>query len=265
MGAPNPVRQRAARRRLDELFARDSTVFVIHYACQSFNQSQAHGSPRIAAIAVRNLADGRTTTFSIHQELELGRVPPQAAFAHMDHLERSMLDRFNRFLAEHRHMTFVHWNMRDLKFGFAALEHRFSVLGGQPQNLAAHQRFDLALLMPEVFGSAYAPRPHIEHLARMNGLTLTGYIPGDKEPGVFNTGEFSAVNQSTLCKVSLISDIARLVHSRTLKTQANWWTLNAGRVREAVEMFEDNPIRALAGILLGGLMTGFTLVSRLMH
>ena len=99
MAAPNPQRQRAAKARLAQLFAQPSTVYVVHYACQSFRTPESQGSPRVAAIAVRNLDSGQTIAFSIHQELELAGVPPRAAGQYMDRLERAMLDRYFDFLA----------------------------------------------------------------------------------------------------------------------------------------------------------------------
>lgn len=265
MAAPHPERQRAARARLRLLYAHPSTVFVVHYACQSFAQPQQQGSPRIAAIAVRNLDSGQTTSFSIHQELELCRLPAWESPARLDELEGAMLARYFTFLRENKGMRFVHWNMRDMKFGFAALEHRFAVLGGEPHTLADHQLFDLAILMAEVFGSKYAPRPHLWHLAKRNQLSLTGFLDGKDEPAMFNRGEYKAVHQSTLCKVAIIADVASRTESRTLKTNANWWVLNKGRVREAYEMCEDNPMKALVGFGLGAGTLAFATVARLIN
>ena len=265
MAAPHPERQRAARARLKALFAHPSSVFVVHYACQSFGQTQQQGSPRIAAIAVRNLDSGQTTSFSIHQELELRRLPSWNSQAHLDELEGAMLARYFAFIRDHKGMRFLHWNMRDLKFGFAALEHRFAVLGGLPAALHDHQLLNLAMLIPEIYGSTYAPRPHLPHLARRNALTLTGFLDGKDEPAVFNRGEYSAVHQSVLCKVTIIADVAQLAENRTLKTNANWWVLNKGRLREAYEMCEDNPMRALVGAGLSFGMIAFATVTRLIN
>lgn len=245
MAPPNPARQREERGRLNKLFAQAAAVYVIHYACQSFSQPQHMGSPRIASIAVRNLANGATTSFSIHQELELGAIPRQA----LDQPEKMMLDKFFQFLTEHKRMTFVHWNMRDVKYGFAALEHRHAVLGGSPYVLPDHQKIDLSMMMVALFGSDYVSRPHVENLARANELSLVGYIKGEEEPIAFNHGQYSAVLQSTLCKVTLIADIAQLTYDGTLKTDATWWTRNVGRVREACELFDRNPVQAWAGLL----------------
>ena len=244
MAAPNPKRQREERERLNRLFANPGAVYVIHYACQSFFQKQQAGSPRVASIGIRNLQTGATASFSIHRELELSK-QRQA----LDVLERSMLEKYFQFLAEHKGMTFVHWNMRDHKFGFAAIEHRYEVLGGNPYVLPDHQKVDLSMLLANLYGSNYLPRPHFESLARRNRLSTAGYLPGNEEPIMFASGEYFDVLQSTLCKVTLIADVAQLAFDRTLKTSANWWTLNRGNIREACELFDRNPVMAWAGLL----------------
>jgi hypothetical protein len=174
-----------------------------------------------------------------------------------------MLDKFFQFLTEHKRMTFVHWNMRDVKYGFAALEHRHSVLGGSPYLPPDHQKIDLSMMMVALFGNDYLPRPHVENLARANGLSLIGYIKGDEEPIAFNHGQYSAVLQSTLCKVTLIADIAQLTYDGTLKTNANWWTQNVGRVREACELFDRNPVQAWAGLLFAVAAGSFAFAVRM--
>lgn len=257
MAAPNPSRQRSARKRLEELFALPSSVLVIHYACQSFFQPQSIGSPRIASIALRNLSNGHTTSFSIHEEIELQRQNQSNIPANLDQLERSMLDKYFDFLREQKGMRFVHWNMRDIKFGFAALEHRYSVLGGNPYSLGQPSCYDLAMLIADIYGSDYLPRPHLEHLAKRNNITMSGYLPGEIEPEAFNRGQYFLVLQSSLCKVTIISDIAHQIYDRTLKTNATWWILNVGRLREAYELYENNPVKAWAGVVLAGITTSF--------
>ena len=179
MAAPNPSRQRATKSRLSDLVRRGSGVFVLHYACQSFYQPQSYGSPRIASIAIRNLANGNTISFSIHQEMELSRLTVPAATVRIDQLERSMLEKYFRFLSEHKNMEFAHWNMRDFKYGFYAIEHRYSVLGGTPFSLPESCRHDMAMLICDIYGSNYLPRPHLEFIARKNRMSLAGFIKGN--------------------------------------------------------------------------------------
>ena len=80
--------------------------------------------------------------------------------------------KFFRFVAINRHARFVHWKMRNATYGFAAIEHRYSVLGGGPIGIPEMQRFDLAWLLEEIYGSDYVEAPHFETLARLNKLPL---------------------------------------------------------------------------------------------
>lgn len=253
MTAPNPNRQRAAKARLGELFAHPASVFVIHYACQSLSQTEAQGSPRIASIVMRNLASGQTVSFSIHQELDLLRLPLEHAFQSMDALELAMLDKFFRVLAQNTGARFVHWRMSDVRYGFSAIEHRYRVLGGRPHSVPEHQRFDVSILLADSYGSDYAPSPHFESLAGKNKLSLTGYIAGKAEPEVFNRGEFAAVLRSNIAKVTIIAAVVQRMFDGSLKTNASAWTLNVGRGREAVEQIVTNPLYAIAAILFAGI------------
>lgn len=255
MAAPNPQRQREERDRLGKLLANPSAVYVIHYACQSFSAPDYLGSPRVAAIAVRNLASGATVSFSVYQELEVSKHQ-----ANLDQCERQMLERYFSFLEAHRGMTFLHWKMRDVKFGFAAIEHRFEVVGGKPFVLSDHQKLDLSIMLTNIYGTGYLPAPHFESIAARNNLSLADYIPGPQEPEWFRQGRYKAVLQSTLCKVALIASTAQLASDGTLRTNAGWWTLNGGRVREAVELFDRNPVRAWVGLLGAALSVGFGVV-----
>ncbi|CFW98685.1 conserved protein of unknown function [Candidatus Filomicrobium marinum] len=263
MPAPNPVRQRAARDKLAGLFAHPSSVFIIHYACQSFDAEEALGSPCVTAIAARHLESGETSVFSIHIEAELRRLGPIQVLSRIEELECAMLAKFFDFLATNRMMRFVHWNMRDAMYGFAAVEHRYRVLGREPFCLPESQKLDLARLLIDMYGSAYVERPYLEGLAIRNDLALQGFLSGPIEAEAFERGNYALVQRSVLAKVRLQFDILHLAHDRTLKTRANWWTLNTARLREAVELFEDNPVKALAGLGFAGLSAGFLVIWRL--
>lgn len=154
-------------------------------------------------------------------------------------------------------MRFVHWNMRDATYGFAAIEHRYRLLGGDPVAISEAQKLDLAKLFVDLYGSGYAGTAPRTKLAEMNNLPLLGFLSGEEEAKSFESGNYRAVQNSTLVKVKLHADLAELAQSHALKTQSNWWTLNFGRVRESYEMFERNPLVAFASLFFAGLSTGF--------
>jgi hypothetical protein len=261
MGAPNTNRQKAARSRLAEAFARPKGVFVIHYACESFDPSLGTGSPRITAIAARNLGTGQTLSFSIHEEIELTSCPLHLVPQRLDELEYRMLAAFFRFLAMSKLAIFVHWNMRDAKFGFEAIAHRYAIHGGDRRAMPPLDQIDLAMTLSDIYGAANLPRPHFERLAKMNGLTL-GFLNGLAEADAFAQGNVRAVRDSVIAKVGLIAQVAQLANDQQLKTNANWYALNAGRLREGIELFQDNPVKAWAGLLAGAAGFAFLIVSR---
>lgn len=262
MAHPDPRRQREARKRLEDFATYPSNLWSVHYACQSFAQGQRLGSPRVTAIAARNVGSGETLSVSIEAEAEIAKLGPVQMLSRLDSLERAQLDKFAEFMTVNRGMRFVHWNMRDATFGFAAIEHRHQVLGGRPVTLPELQKLDLAKLLVDVYGSGYAGEVPLEGLAELNGIPLKGFLRGKDEAEQFECGNYRAVQHSTIAKAKLIADFAELARARTLKTNANWWALNFGRLREAVEQFDHNPVYAWSSLLLAGMSFGFGLVWR---
>ena len=105
------------------------------------------------------------------------------------------------------------------------------------------------------------PVPHAGLAVLDLVLPPQGVLAGKDEAEAFERGEYAAVKRSTLGKVRLMLDILQLAHDRTLNTNATWWDLNVGRVREAYEMFERNPVQAVAGtaVTFGGEVFGLVM------
>jgi hypothetical protein len=179
MTAPNPKRQKAGWAKLDSTFADAANVWVIHYSCESFYDRPNGASPRITSIAVRKLDSAQTRSFSIHQVAEEQRVPFDQIAAHYDALERQMLDAFYGHVGGHKGMKYMHWNMRDINYGFAAIEHRYRVLGGDPVMVDDDKKIDLARLLIYIFGVDY-----------------TGHTPRWRRSHVVNTLERFGCSQA---------------------------------------------------------------------
>jgi hypothetical protein len=264
LATPKTAKQRAARARLQELFAHPKSVFLVHYACESFDQAAPQGSPRIIAIALRNLDSGQTLSFSVHEELELTACPPALARTRMDQLEYRLLATFYRFLASNKTARFAHWSMSNAKFGFEAIAHRYAVHGGDRNRVPHIDMIDLAQMLGDIYGHGNLPKPHFDKLAELNNISRHGFLVGAAEPAAFSAGNYRAVRDSVLAKVSIMAQIAELANDRALKTNANWYVMNVGRVREAVELFQDNPVKAMVGGIGAAVVVGFTLFTRML-
>ena len=211
-------------RRLREIDDRKDNALVVHYSCESFYDRPDGSSPRITSIAARNLGTGQTESFSIHKVAELKKVSLAEIASQYDQLEREMLDEFGDFLQRNSHCTWVHWNMRDINYGFQAIEHRHKVLGGQPPSrLPEERKFDLARALTSIYGVGYAGHPRLESIVRMNKITDKSFLVGKDEAAAFENGDYVKLHQSTLRKVDILANIFGRTVDGSLKTNATWW------------------------------------------
>lgn len=249
MAPPNPKRQKEALRNLDELFKDAKNVSVIHYSCESFYDRPEGRSPRVTSIAVRQLSSGQTVSFSIHRVAERQHLPFVEIAGHYDSLEKQMLDTFFTYAKDHRGIKYLHWNMRDINFGFPAIEHRYGVLGGDPYIIDEDRKFDLSRLLINVYGVSYVGHPRLERLMEINNIKPRDFLVGSDEALAFEKGNYVGLHQSTLRKVDVIANIASRAHDRTLKTNTTWWQMHGGKLRTAlVWMAESRTFQLGAGI-----------------
>lgn len=244
MSAPNPKRQRQAWAIIDRLFAEAANVWVIHYSCESFYERPEGRSPRITSIAVRKLDSGQTVSFSIHQVAERQQVSFNDIENHYDSLERQMLDDFFHQVGSHRGMKYLHWNMRDINYGFSAIEHRYRVLGGAPFIVEDQNKFDLARILIDIYGVGYIGHPRLETLLAKNNIQALDFLTGAQEAEAFENRQFVRLHQSTLRKVDVIANIAGRAHDRRLRTNATWWEMHGGRIRTFLNWILEHKVIA---------------------
>lgn len=275
------VRERSkSRKRLNEIYDDAINAYLIHYSCESFyapdGQSPLANSTRVTSIAVRNLKSGQTKTWSIHKSAELikqlnelsdmikanaplatqGRNPEglQAASTErigeiLNPLEFDMLKGYFSFLHDHSDSTYIHWNMRDDNYGFSALEHRFRVLGGTPVILQDNKKFDLARELITLFGKRYAAhtspkgrKGRLMSVIELNKIADTDALQGAEEAAAFVNGEFIKLQQSTLRKVDVLSNIFDRTHDKSLKTQASFTDKYGIHPVAILEVARNNPV-----------------------
>lgn len=249
--APNPKRQKEARQRLNSLFSDRSNVWVIHYSCESFYDRPNGASPRITSLAVRSLDSAQTHSFSIHQVAERLKVPFAEIEARYDELERQMLDAYYQHLGAHRGMKYLHWNMRDINYGFAAIDHRYQVLGGTPVLVDDARKFDLSRILIDIYGVAYIGHSRLEKLIEKNEIQPRDMMTGAEEAQAFVDGNYVGLHQSTLRKVDVLANIAERAQNKHLLTNTTWWEMHGGSLRTALDWVADNKVIALVIAVVG--------------
>ncbi len=224
-----------AKQKLKEIFENRRTVLLVHYSCESFVDN-TKGSHRVTSIAVRRFDDGQTKSFSIFQvaeELKITNVNQE-----YEKIEFHLLKRFFDYAKTHEHSLWVHWNMRDINYGFSALEHRYTVLGGTPFILRDENKYDLPRILYARFGKGYAAHPHLESLMNTNGFTNKNFLNGQQEADAFKAGEYLKLHQSTLRKADLFDNILNQLEENSLKVQVNFFQiygLNPGSLLKAIK------------------------------
>ncbi len=258
MTGPNPSRQKQAWKILDQIFIERDNTFVVHYSCETFYDRPEGRSPRITSIAIRRLGSGQTVSFSIHQVAERSSVPFAEITAQYDELERAMLDEYYQFIGSHRGANFLHWNMRDINYGFAAIDHRYRVLKGEPVQIDEAKKFDLSRLLIDIYGVGYADHPRLSSLQELNSIKPLDVLSGKEEADAFERQGYAALHRSTLRKVDVLSNIANRAHDRALKTRTTKWEMHGGHWRTAIGWVAENRwFQVVAGVasIVGLLLT----------
>jgi hypothetical protein len=253
-------RRRAARKEIEDISKNKSHTLVIHYSCESFYDRNDGRTPRITSIAIRNFASGQTESFSIHKVAELSGCSPEQIEARYDELEKKMLGEYYEYLEAHLTYEWIHWNMRDINYGFAAIEHRYRVLKGKPKaRLDESRKHDLSRIMVALYGPDYIGHPRMTVLMDKNGIKALNFLVGAEEAAAFENKEFVKLHQSTLRKVDVIANICERVIDGTLKTDANWRDKYGIHPGALMELAVKHWMFSLFGLVVGvaGLLIPF--------
>ncbi len=242
MGAASYKRKRslAARAQIDRLISQQRHVLFIHYSCESFYNRDDGLSPRITSIAVKRFDNGQTLSFSIHQIGETRGITGEIPIDKYDDLELEMLNEFSAFIRSHTGYNWVHWNMRDSTYGFAAIVHRHRVLGGSPASITDEDRIDLSALLIDIYGPNYATHPRLTVLINLNGISPQAFLSGADEAIAFENGQYVTLHQSTLRKVDLLPNILQRVADGTLKTNSTWRDIYGTSIGGMVEVITSS-------------------------
>jgi len=234
----NQDKRKKAIQEVKDLCKNPANVWVIHYSCENCACLKG-SSPRIITIVVQKLSDGQTRSFSIHEEAELKGIQDITAEQYSK-LEKSMLAKFYSFIERNNDRKFLHWNMRDGNYGFAALEHRFGVLGGEPEILSDDNKKDLARILLDIYGSEYIGHSRLQKLVEKNNIPSKDFLDAQAEANAFAEGRYVAIHQSTLRKMNVIAAIFERVNNNSLKTNTKYWELHGGKIVSFFSFFREN-------------------------
>ena len=193
--------------------------YIIHYSCQSLYDDNEALSPRITSIAIAHYATEQTVSFSTHSVAEELRIPREEVRDRFDEVEKKLLTDFYSFIRDRRDKYWVHWNMRNLTYGFEHLEHRYRVLGCNDASvIPVERRLNLNDMLADRYGSDYAAHPKLKSLMELNGGVHRHFLTGEEEVQAFQNNEFIRMHNSTLSKVGFFQSTLRKLAKGKLHT-----------------------------------------------
>ena len=136
-----------------------------------------------------------------------------------------MLTEFFKYAKEHKEYKWIHWNMRDMNYGFKAIENRFLVLGGNPFIINDSNKIDLSRLLIQYYGVGYIDHPRMEKLIDYNHISAKDFLSGAEEAKAFENKEYVKLHMSTLRKVDVFANILNRVINKKLKVKSKWYEM----------------------------------------
>jgi hypothetical protein len=243
------TRAKIAKRTISELKEHPDNVLLIHYSCESFVDRPNGRTPRITSIAIKDLRTGQTHSFSIHKIAEIKRIAFGEIQSKYDPLEEAMLSEYYEFVRAHLDSKWVHWNMRDINYGFEALDHRYRVLGGQPTAIPEERKYDLAKLLIEAYGVGYIGHPRLERLIDKNDITKLHFLNGKQEADAFDRQDYVLLHLSTLRKVDIFANIIGRIADNILRHNSKWYEIYGISLTSIGEFIRDHWIFAVLALL----------------
>lgn len=252
-------RRKRALEVIDRIVDHPEDALVIHYSCESFYDRDDGRTPRVTSIAVRNLDSGQTESFSIHKIAEQRGIDFKEIHNHYDDLEKEMLEEYFQCVTENQGKSWVHWNMRDINYGFIALEHRLKALNGTPFVLSESKKFDLARAMVSLFGVGYIDHPRLVKIIEKNKITDKDMLTGEEEAAAFENKEYVKLHQSTLRKADILANLFERAADGTVKTNSKWYEIYGIHPKVLVELVREHWMFGVVGFvaLVGSLLRIF--------
>lgn len=226
--------------------------YIIHYSSQSLFDEGADGlSPRITSIVVMHYATRQTMSFAVHTIAELLKIQKDDVPSRYDDIEREMLAQFFSFLRDKLDRYWIHWNMRNVTFGFEHLEHRSRHLGNpDPPILNVEHRLNLNDILKEKYGD-YAEHPRMKNLVLLNGALPPAFLDGAQEAAAFKSRDFIRMQSSTICKVEFFRHVIVLASKGKLRTASKGWGILVDRLLESRSAKIIAVVAAVVGVLVG--------------
>lgn len=231
---------------LQKLTQDASQVLFIHYSQSNTFEDDDYGniSPIISSIVIKSLDGQIDQQFAIHFEADKADIPKDEIQNSYRDLELRILKSFNEFVRRHNHCYWIHWDMKNIHFGFEAIKHRYEKIFGDLKDyneIPINNKKNLRAIIEGMYGESFVSGPDtLKSLLICNSGNVenNAYLSPIVESTEFERKHFFNVIQSVDLKVDFIkSATIKLMNRRLLVSNKNNYAVFIDTVNHPIFTF----------------------------
>lgn len=201
-----------------------SKVLFVHYSGSSTYEDDDYGniSPIITSIVIKSL-DGQTDKqFAIHLEADKADIPKDQIQDSYRELELRILKLYNDFVRRHLECFWIHWDMKNIHFGFEAIKHRYEKIFENLDDyceIPNNKKKNLRTIIEGMYGDNFVSGSDALKalmLCNSNSVEDPVYLSKDNESIQFESKNFIAVIKSVDLKVEFIKKATKKLSNKSL-------------------------------------------------
>lgn len=237
---------------LKKLTEDSSKVLFIHYSKSNTFDDDEYGniSPIITSIVIKSLDGQIDKQFAIHFEADKADIPIDDIQNSYRELELRILNAFNAFVKRHIDCNWIHWDMKNIHFGFEAIKHRYEKIFGDLSDYAeipGNNKKNLRDIIEGMYGEKFVDGPDtLRSLMKCNSGNVDNntYLSPTTESTEFENKNFVGVIKSVDLKVEFIKKATgKLMQKKLIVINKNNYAAFADMV--------DHPVFTFIGWIVG--------------
>jgi hypothetical protein len=251
--------RKAAVANLQKLTEDPSKVLFIHYSQSNTFEDDDYGniSPIITSIVIKSLDGQIDQQFAIHFEADKADIPiDEIQYSYRD-LELRILKSFNEFVRRHSSCNWIHWDMKNIHFGFEAIKHRYEKIFGELKDyneIPINNKKNLRAIIEGMYGESFVNGPDtLKSLLICNSGNVenNSYLSSNVESTEFERKNFINVIQSVDLKVDFIkSATIKLMNRKLLVSNKNSYAVFIDTVNHPIFTF-IGWLATVVGLIVG--------------
>lgn len=235
-----------------------SKVLFIHYSLSNTFDDDDYGSisPIITSIVIKSLDGQIDQQFAIHFEADKADIPiDEIQYSYRD-LELRILKAYNDFVRRHRECNWIHWDMKNIHFGFEAIKHRYEKIFGNLNDyneIPINNKKNLRDIIEGMYGENFVDGPDALKallICNSGNIDNNSYLSSDIESTEFEHKNFTNVIKSVDLKVDFIRKTTRRLIQKSLNVpNKNYYAIFVDTVNHPVIAF-IGLMSTIAGLIL---------------